>query len=338
MKRDSTQTKKRPRTEWRIYPSKKRPTFRNGDLVFVKSKDGKSISKGRIYQTNDTTKQENFKDNNSVSVIVNQNNLPILLNQKEQRKRLLPHFDDSSPKILVTPETNFFRSLTSQVETTDKILEIGCSTGETARLVIPHCKSYIGFDTSDEMIAQCEKNIQLVQEKHKKTACHDYHLVKVDALIDPMKAKKEALKFGSPNVIFLDIGGNRERINVLRMISWVLDTFHSRLVIVKSRELTQSIRSSASVTDTGLIENGNDWFDKRKQQRKLPKHPLRAPLVLSPKDGETPICRYHNYRICGKKEACPYDHEHCHACLQPGHIALQCPTLIPFVPTSETKS
>ena len=183
-KRDSTQTKKRPRTEWRIYPSKKRPTFRNGDLVFVKSKDGKSISKGRIYQTNDTTKQENFKDNNSVSVIVNQNNLPpILLNQKEQRKRLLPHFDDSSPKILVTPETNFFRSLTSQVETTDKILEIGCSTGETARLVIPHCKSYIGFDTSDEMIAQCEKNIQLVQEKHKKMAtkgacsgicCHKY--------------------------------------------------------------------------------------------------------------------------------------------------------------------
>jgi FkbM family methyltransferase len=41
------------------------------------------------------------------------------------------------------------------------------------------------------------------------------------------------------------------------------------------------------------------------------------------------ICRYHNYKICGCKkddyDECEFDHVHCHVCLEPGHVALQCP-------------
>jgi hypothetical protein len=153
----------------------------------------------------------------------------------------------------------------------------------------------------------------------------------VDALIDPAKAEQECKKFGDLSVIFIDIGGNRECINVLRMVSWVQETFQTpRLIIVKSRELFHSIKSSASIDEgTGLIENGSDWFRQRKQQRALPKHPLKAPMVMSPKDGTTPICRYHNYHKsgCSKQSVCPLDHDHCHACQKPGHIAKDCPKL-----------
>eukprot|EP00903_Cladosiphon_okamuranus_P009683 g9213.t1 len=55
-------------------------------------------------------------------------------------------------------------------------------------------------------------------------------------------------------------------------------------------------------------------------------HPNKAPLRLSPKDGVTPICRYHNYHRegCKKGERCPYEHAVCHWCLRTGHVALAC--------------
>ena len=47
--------------------------------------------------------------------------------------------------------------------------------------------------------------------------------------------------------------------------------------------------------------------------------------------GAPPICRFHNYdsrRGGGCKKlrsgACPLDHEHCHFCLEPGHVAKEC--------------
>ena len=45
---------------------------------------------------------------------------------------------------------------------------------------------------------------------------------------------------------------------------------------------------------------------------------------------EVTICRFHNYdarRGCSKGRSgnCPFDHGHCHFCLQPGHVAHACP-------------
>lgn len=89
----------------------------------------------------------------------------------------------------------------------------------------------------------------------------------------------------------------------------------------------------------GLILNGDKWYNqslitaKQNSLRKArtigpPKylHPLRAPMSLSPKDNETPICRYHNYHPqgCKYKDECKFDHWHCHWCLQKGHMALNC--------------
>ncbi|KNC80709.1 hypothetical protein SARC_06930, partial [Sphaeroforma arctica JP610] len=57
---------------------------------------------------------------------------------------------------------------------------------------------------------------------------------------------------------------------------------------------------------------------------------------VSKSSGAVYICRFHNYSESGCKqyqeatqmpgceEECVYDHDHCHACLLPGHIARQC--------------
>ena len=130
---------------------------------------------------------------------------------------------------------------------------------------------------------------------------------------------------------------------------------------------SSSSSSSSSVrldVPTGSISNGRAWFastcqrlvEKQKQKQKQRekeggknvsiirfKHPLKAPMVLSPVDEKTPICRYHNYHRDGcrlyKKNSnsttqgeagaaadaiCPFDHDHCHACQQLGHVAKNC--------------
>eukprot|EP00980_Cylindrotheca_fusiformis_P013040 scaffold3267_cov140-Cylindrotheca_fusiformis.AAC.2 len=334
--------KKRKRTEWRVFPPNKRKqyTYKDGDLVLVKSLSNNNQDGNKSVWKNGTFQKKKQEDNGVSIILLNSDDgdkekeKSLLLKEKELKRRLFPQFSSSasSPSVIVTPETNYFRQMANQVNARDKILEIGCSTGETSKLLIPLCDTWVGLDTSEQMIAQCKASA-IASDDSDDDGKETCHLAVVDALVDPTKAKEESTKLGDPSVIFIDIGGNRECINVLRMMSWVLDVFAPRLVVVKSRELFHSIKASsaASIDDgTGLIANGNDWFLQRKQQRALPKHPLKAPMVLSPKDGKTPICRYHNYHKhgCGKPDGvCPLDHDHCHACQIPGHIAKLCPTL-----------
>jgi SAM-dependent methyltransferase len=309
---------KRPRCntpfEWNLYPPQHDFSFASGDSVIYRCK-GKEPIRGSIVSIlpecqglEIETEEDTDKTSKSRIVI-------------KDPRRLVPLFRTST--VVVMPETNHFRAMAYQAQAIDNVLEIGCSSGETSRLLIPRVSSWVGLDTSDDMIEQC---------RHHTVADRNNLVVKVDALIDPNKALASAKTFGTPNVVFVDIGGNRETINVLRMISWVLESFAPRLVVVKSKELVHSIQSIPNVdARTGLVPNGDKWFQQQHMitKRAMPKHPLRAPLTMSPKDGTTPICRYYNYHKEGcSKLNCPFDHVHCHACQQAGHIASQCPTLV----------
>ncbi len=146
-----------------------------------------------------------------------------------------------------------------------------------------------------------------------------------------------------------------------------------RMVIVKSRALVRQLQSDAHTnkiaterstknansdvdatknandgiptldTSTGMVSRGNEWFavthkkllqtSKNRFEHRF-KHPLKAPKVVSPVDGTTPICRYHNYHKDGCKlfndrqtlgTKCPLDHDYCHSCLRKGHVAKKCP-------------
>ena len=68
------------------------------------------------------------------------------------------------------------------------------------------------------------------------------------------------------------------------------------------------------------------WF-VRARAKGFAQHPLRFPWRENG-DGQ-PICRFYNYdnRVCPAGEACLFDHDHCHACGQQGHIAQECPVV-----------
>lgn len=309
---------------WHIFPPRQRAPFRVGQSVLLKPKNaiGARYKRGFISKVEDSS-----SGNIHVEIEGESTGSTTKLGTKDQRRRILPDLNQNQTVILVTPETNHFRQLVGYVAPPDKVLEIGCSSGETSKLLIQNCQSWVGFDTSDEMLDICKEMILSAPA----SATKQRYLAIVNALVDPQKARKEASYFGAdPNVIFLDIGGNRECINVLRMVSWVLEEFDPRLVVIKSRQLALSIQSSSySIDDTmGLIDNGHEWFRLNREKPAMPKHPLKAALVMSPIEPNKPICRYHNYHKNGcKKDECTFDHDYCHACLQPGHAAKECPIL-----------
>jgi len=316
--------------------------------------------------------------------------------------------------IIITPDTTNYRQLaTSHLTVSDKVLEIGCSTGECTALVLRRLMllynsnnlhhqeqktnvqtgSICAFDIGSDMVEQASSRVHsefnaLQQHSHQAadlqmpsyTDMIQFH--KVDALSDPKRAYTHATtnttsstnnqsSKAAPNVILIDIGGNRELKGVVQMIDWVQSTFSQndddsvRVIIVKSESLAEELAKSTqstieeeekkieadsstvqqqlTVMDNGIINQGQEWFTSllssfstnttsstvaTNHQRRAPtyNHPLKAPLVLSPKDDKTAICRFHNYDIDGCKNGtrCPYDHQYCHWCRQVGHTALNC--------------
>lgn len=336
--------------------------------------------------------------------------------------------------IVLTPDTTNYRQLaSSHVRADDKVLEIGCSTGECTalvmrRLVLLHSNPclknqkeeggrvegenslnqfrgpgrIVAFDIGSDVIEQAKhrlaNELQNLLPKDKTDAGNssdrenfhqmvNYH--KIDAIADP-KGAHTCTTMGddrSPDIVLIDIGGNRELKAVVRMIRWVQSSFCNqppRLVIVKSEVLVDELSVSTThskvkegalgregttaesaedrlvsgvstvrpvVLENGVIEHAEEWFSSLippsaedgddstcsslENQSRIPdpsapkySHPMKAPLVLSPKDNSTAICRWHNYDPAGCKRLvssrCPYDHDHCHWCGKVGHVALTC--------------
>jgi SAM-dependent methyltransferase len=239
-------------------------------------------------------------------------------------RRLLPVFSTDSQVWIVTAETTSYRNLASSQLTKDDdtVLEIGCSTGEASAIMIKYCKSWVGLDTSDDMIQRCKSRV----------GNFDAKAYKVDALGDPLRAVQLVLEGleGPPRKVFIDIGGNRSCEGVLRMVAWVLEFFSPMMLVIKSRELVTLIQAECPKPEGNcLISNGATWIKEKLHQlsRRIPSHPLQAPMRFV--DHNTPICRYHNYHKDGcsryRSGLCNLDHVHCHLCLQHGHVALLCP-------------
>ena len=323
-----TETQDRP--AWFIFPPKNNNhKFESGQAVLFRTERSKShgYRKGTILQVQ--SKQIQIQDSSS------KENVTILV--AYQHALLLPDLRATREEptiVVVTPETKDFRELVvGYITSTDRVLEIGCSSGEASVLMLPTCQSWVGFDTSEEMLGMCKAALLEASSSGPSTKKKDYHPVIMNALVDSEKARIEACRFGVPTFVACDIGGNRELVNVLRMISWAMESFEPKLIMIKSRELTHALESSSLSTidtDTGLVDKGQDWFQANRPRHAMPKHPKKAPLVMSPTDPSKPICRYYNYHKngCHNKEDCPLDHEHCHFCKEKGHIGRECPLLL----------
>jgi Putative methyltransferase len=241
--------------------------------------------------------------------------------------------DEIVVPVLVTRETGSYRQLAVTAVTTSgaaAVVEIGCSTGGTLESLWKACGDkldWIGLDNSLEMVRTVQAKIEA--KSVTNAAC----VYQVNVLSDSVAATKcimQHLAHKSNIVVFLvDIGGNRALGPVLRTVAWVLDelipSVSSRTtIIVKNQDLAAALQQAAS----------EEWFRAMLQSLRpasFPHHPLKAPRVMSPLHVGVPICRYHNYHAHGcfkfsneNAASCPFDHEHCHWCLEPGHIALQC--------------
>ena len=280
--------------------------------------------------------------------------------------------------LVVTPDTERFRHL-AESQQLGQVLEIGCSTGRTSVKLVERATSWVGFDTSAEMIQTVQKDIPNTPSTTTNPdddQCRTWS-GRIDALADSLQAQEKACQFGGPDTVFLDIGGNREELAVLRMLEFIVTRLPSvRHMFVKSEALFHSLeKDQQKQVTTGesrgfqrqfWVQDAVSWISQRQQPLlaqqstpaassahfSFPRHPLKAPLRLSPKDSSTPICRYHNYHKKGcrrwiqqqQQEAqnigvkeeqdsrifCDLDHDHCHWCLLEGHIALNCPQKDPF--------
>ncbi|KAL3781356.1 hypothetical protein HJC23_013440 [Cyclotella cryptica] len=215
----------------------------------------------------------------------------------------------------------------------------------------------VAFDTGSDMVEQTRQSLQaelkLVSSVHSPQKQSELEKVysdmatvhKIDAFADPKGAFSLATRNHEiyPTVILIDIGGNRELEGVARMIHWVQGAFSRqppRAIIIKSKELTQELHSHLQ---DGIVTHAQDWLidflqinnsvnsiPLKSQPPPSYSHPLQAPLVLSPKDNTTPICRFHNYHAEGCKRyndecsECPLDHDYCHWCKRNGHVAREC--------------
>lgn len=96
----------------------------------------------------------------------------------------------------------------------------------------------------------------------------------------------------------------------------------------------RDVRDKVSARESGLLaerfgggavlRSGN-WYP----QRETP--PLAATREQAAEEcggGGVLICRHHNYSLRGctkeREGGCPYDHDHCHFCVEKGHTALAC--------------
>ena len=332
--------------------------FRIGDRVYVRPKSRQSASNcfgsfdGIVDATSDDDDDEmpkkawvKLEEDGARQQVPFHRLFPVM----ERSKTL----DDGVVLLVVTHDTSSFRQAAwSQLQPWKRkhhVVEFGCSTGQTSEILWRQAVSWVGFDTSESMI-------NTVQEKQKKanqdstTASSKLYSKRLDALVDPPRARQVACRFHEPTDAFLDIGGNRSEEAVWRLLHFLCaaSAFPKlEQVVIKSEELHERLlRDLHLEANDGpwhisqlCSEKSEGWLQERIDAlgdsllkdsiQKLPKHPLKAPMRSSPLDNTTPICRFHNYHANGcarfRNNACPYDHAHCHLCLQLGHVARDCP-------------
>ena len=216
--------------------------------------------------------------------------------------RLIPYFgySNTTTALIVTKDTARYRQLASSQLMDDQadddhVLEIGCSTGATSRILIQRAKSWIGLDTSAEMIQVVQKQFpnsnSCSDTNNNNNSCDPDHIMgdddnddnndktrrnnprkkrkqghqrlsyRVDALMDPLGAQKIICTFTSkgPDTVFVDIGGNRAVCAVLNMLRFVWTHFHHvRQIVVKSKSLFQSLVQQQH--PRGKAVDSRDWM------------------------------------------------------------------------------
>jgi len=274
---------------------------------------------------------------------------------KEHRlTRLAPIFYRNTPRpsnhpksynettILLSRSTESYRLMAASQTLQEEqdpwnVLEIGCSYGKCTQILSKYAHHVIAIDTSLEAIQDAKELVRKQDEYYWKKNNVDFRVLDPFMPADANILKEMVRKLSKKSsvaedykeglipldCVFIDIGGNRDLVSVVRMINWVKETFLVKLMVVKSEELEKEavsyIKASPKKDCDPLLQGyrcpifqGVEWFDLLKNQmietkmeldskqilpgelllnsnkkdttiKILYAHPLQAPLRFSPK-------------------------------------------------------
>lgn len=128
-------------------------------------------------------------------------------------------------EVIVAATVGHYRKLAStRIQNSDSVMEIGCSTGETTRLLAAASRCVLAIDCSDQMVSKTK--VQL--------ACSDHvRVVKADARDTDLLAQT----MPEPDAIFLDVGGNQQLDKIATIVRGLMLTYQPRLLVVRNEEL-----------------------------------------------------------------------------------------------------
>lgn len=126
--------------------------------------------------------------------------------------------------IVVADVVDFRRFARDRIGPHDSVLEIGCSSGATTRVLAKRGAVVLAVDCSRELVARAT------------TELAEYPRVQV-RWVDGRDLPRLAELMPHPDALFLDVGGDALLGNVASVLRECLLTFRPRLFVVRSQEL-----------------------------------------------------------------------------------------------------
>lgn len=163
--------------------------------------------------------------------------------------------------VVVTAKTNDFRRLSNQVLGSDRVLELGCSAGESTVRLLKRSDNVIAVDKAEVMLAEA-------RQKAPRAEIHQ-----MDCVADGDAVLKLARR---ADVVFLDLGGRMAMANAVTVLQSLPPTV--RLTVVKSLELdayTATINSEEVDLDD-FCRGARDYFSEHCRKRAMRLHPPDA--------------------------------------------------------------
>lgn len=219
----------------------------------------------------------------------------------------------------IVRSTGAFRLLARRrVFSSDRVLEIGCCRGHTTEVLAERAQEVLALDNASDMV-------QIACKRMRKPSVH---IERMDVLEDPAWLRMLGERVPAFTVVFVDIGGNRRLEHVMQLVKLLKSCMlHVRYTAVKSEALVEALQAAPEVSCRAAW-----WEDFLERDHSCKKRPLRPmevimmhPVRKTP-DGRE-ICRFANYGVCRKGDACAWAHSHCHCCGATGHFAHTCSLL-----------
>ncbi len=131
----------------------------------------------------------------------------------------------SGPRLRVVSTVRLYRqAATREITREDQVLEVGCSTGETTRLLATTGATVLAVDTAEELCVSTAERLKA----HENVSVRHVDARNVPSLVKLMPR---------PDVVLIDVGGSAQLNTVAFVVRQCLKAFEPRLMVVRNTEL-----------------------------------------------------------------------------------------------------